>query len=172
MARVGRRRRETKVPIKGSRSLILGMNGKRANADDVRHLKRTPKCIEQQPRSQATPLCLGMNRKTGKHQQRNWMARHALDDALGGVGMANLAGDHRIKSDHLTVVQRNIGLRRIRLLRLQSVPYQEAIKLGLSAREILDRMAALQLLNAERASHGRLLASNTDGSLNKRSKRG
>ena len=57
------------------------------------------------------------------------MARHALHDPLWRVGVLNLAGDERIKAENFAIAERNIGLRRICLLRLQCVASEKAVKL-------------------------------------------
>ena len=59
-----------------------------------------------------------MNREPCQYQQRNRVARHAFDDALGGIGMANLASNHRIEPEHLVATEGDVSLRRIGLLSL------------------------------------------------------
>ena len=85
--------------------------------------------------------------------------------------MFDVAGDERIKSDDFRAVQRNVGLRGIRLLSLKRVTNKEAIKLRLTAGERLHGMLALELLDSEpRRPHGSAL-SNTEGSRKSRSSR-
>lgn len=61
------RRRETKVAVESDGLFVLGMNGERANADQVRNLKRAPERIEQKSSPKAVALCVGMNGNARKH---------------------------------------------------------------------------------------------------------
>ena len=108
-------------------------------------LERAPERIEQQPRANAAPLRLGVNRKARQHQQRDRMARHALDDALRRVRMMNLARDDRVEADNLAAGHRDVGLRRICLLGAQRMTDEKAMKLRLSAGELLDGVGAIEL---------------------------
>lgn len=172
MPRVGWRRREAEVPVERDGLVVLGMNGERAHADHVGDLERAPQRIEEQPRANAAALCLGMDGEAGEHQQRNRMAGHALDDALGSLRVLNLAGDDRVEADDLLAAHGDVGLRRIGLLGLQRVTREEAIKLRLSAGKLLDVVCPMQFFDMKRRRHGSLLASNTEGSRNSRSRRG
>ncbi|HEY1803718.1 MAG TPA: hypothetical protein VGG45_04490 [Terracidiphilus sp.] len=131
------------MSIESGRLLVLGMNGKRADSDEIGNLKRSSQRIEQQAGSKSTALRFCMNGQPGKDQQRDRMARHAPYDALGGIGMSNLAGNHAVEAENLTAVDGDVGLRRICLLRLQRVPYQKTVKLRLSAAKCVDDMDAL-----------------------------
>jgi hypothetical protein len=171
MPRVGRRRREAKVPVERNGPVVLCVNGERAYADDIRDLERAPERVEQQPGTDASALCAGVDGETREHQQRDRMAGHALDDALGSLRVLNLAGNDRVETGDLGAAHRDVGLRRIRLLGLQGMTYQEAIKLRLSAGELLDVVRAMQFFYMKRMLHGSLAGSNTEGSRNNRSRR-
>jgi hypothetical protein len=171
MPRVRRRRREAKVSVESGGLLILRMNGERTNADQIRYLKRASEHVEQQSGAEASALRLGMNGKTREYQQRDRVTRHAFDDTLWGVSVSNLTRDHCIEADDLTVTNGNIGLRRVGLLRLHRMPDQKSIEFRLAAGECFDDVRGLQFLNAEEIRHDQLFGSNTEGSLNKRSRR-
>lgn len=100
MPRIGRRRRETEVPVERDGLLVFGMNRECAHADHVGDLEHAPECIEQQPGTQATPLRHGTDSQAGEHQKRERMAVHALDDALGSLCLLHLAGDDRVEADN------------------------------------------------------------------------
>src|SRR5690349_16851587 len=100
------------------------------------------------------------------------MSWHSFDDALGRVGVLNLARDDRIESHDLLRTHPNICLRRIRLLSAECVPNQKAVELGLPAGDMLDDMSPMEFLDVKRGRHVSLLGSNTDGARNKRSSRG
>ena len=55
MARVGGRWDEPKMMIESDSLLVLGMNGERADADQVGNLKRAPERVEQQSGPKARP---------------------------------------------------------------------------------------------------------------------
>jgi hypothetical protein len=59
----------------------------------------------------------------------------------------NLACDDRVEADDLVAAHGDVGLRRICLLGLQRVTYEEAIKLRLPAGELLDGMVAMQFFD-------------------------
>jgi len=160
------------VPVERGGLVVFGVNGECANANHIGDLKRSSQRVEQQPGTDAAPLRFGMNGKAGQHQQRNRIARHALDDALGGLGVTNLAGDDRIETDNLVTGHGNVGLRRICLLGAQRVADEETIKLGPPASEVLDGVGTIELLDAKQIRHGLLFGSNTDRSPNRRSRRG
>jgi hypothetical protein len=82
------------------------------------------------------------------------MAWHALDDALRGLQVSNLAGDDCVESDNVAITHGNIGLRGVCLLGLQSVAYEEAIKFQLAAVELLNAVSAMQFFDAKRTRHG------------------
>ena len=86
------------------------MNGKRAHTNHVGDLERAPERVEEQAGADATPLRLGMHGEAREYQDRDWMARHAFDDALGGIRVMHLAGDDRIKADELATAYADIGL--------------------------------------------------------------
>ena len=154
---VGRRWRKAEVPIERDGSVVLGVNSKCAHANHVGYLEGSTERVEQQSCTQAAALRLGMNGKAGEYQQRYGMAWHALDDPLGSVRMLNLSGYDRVETENLAVAHGNIGLRRIRLLRLQRMTLQKAIKLRLPAIELLDGMGAMQFLDAKQSRHDSLL---------------
>ena len=52
-----------------------------------------------------------MDGETREHQQRDWVAGHAFDDALGSLRVLNLAGDYRVETDDFIAAHRDIGLR-------------------------------------------------------------
>src|SRR5271163_2481698 len=137
------------MPVEGRRLLIFGVNRERAHAGYISDLQGAAHGIEQQAGAQALALHRRVNRQTGQHQQRNRVTRHPLDDARRRIGMFDVAGDERIKSDDFRAVQRNVGLRGIRLLSLKRVTNKEAIKLRLTAGERLHGMLALELLDSE-----------------------
>ena len=66
--------------------------------------------------------------------------------------MLNFAGDQRMETDNRAVAHGNISLRRVRLLRLQRVPDQKAIKLRLPASE-RSKCGYGKLLDVERSCH-------------------
>ena len=111
MPRVGRRRREAEVPVECCGPVVFGMNGECANADHVGDLECAPERVEQQPRTNATALRLAVHGEAREHEQRNWMAGHPLDHALGSLRVLNLAGNDRIEADYLAVAYGDVGLR-------------------------------------------------------------
>ena len=117
------------------------MNSERPNAHHIRDLQRSPERIQQQAGTNAAALPIGVDGKARQHQKWNWMARHALDHALGGVRMTNFAGDDCIKSNNLRTAQPHVGLGRISLLSLECMPNQKTVKLRLSASEMLDSVS-------------------------------
>lgn len=53
-----------------------------------------------------------MDSKPGQHHQWNRVAWHALDDALGRIGVPDFADDERVKSDYGLSAEADIGERR------------------------------------------------------------
>ena len=141
--RICGRRREAEVPIEGNGAIVLGVHGQRADADYIRDLERAAKRVKQQPGTDASPLRAGVNGQPRKNQQRNRVTRHALNHPLGRVRMPNLAGYDGVETDNLAVADGHVGLRGIRLLGLQRVTNQEAIKLRLPASEMIDNVGAV-----------------------------
>lgn len=56
MPRVGRGRRESKVPIERDGPVVFRMNGECTNADHIGDLERAPERIKQQPGTNAAAL--------------------------------------------------------------------------------------------------------------------
>ena len=171
MPRIARRGRKAEVPIERNGPVVFGVNRKGANTDYVRDLKRAPECIQQQPGTDAAALCVDMNGEAREHQQRDRPTGHSLDDALRSLRVLNLAGDDGVEAGDLIAIHRDIGLRGIRLLGLQGVTYEEAIKLRLPAGELFDVMRAVQFFDMKQRLQGSLLGSNTEGSRNNCSRR-
>ena len=134
------------MSVELDRAVVLGVNCEGAHADDIGHLERATKRVEQQSCTQTAPLRFTMNRKACEHQQRNRMSRHALDDPLGSARMLNLSGYDRIEAENFAVANGNIGLRRIGLLSLQCMTREKTIEFRLPARELLDIVGSIQLL--------------------------
>jgi hypothetical protein len=61
MPRVGRRRREAKMPVERNGLVVLGVNGECAHADHVGNLERAPKRIKQHPGPNAFALRLAVD---------------------------------------------------------------------------------------------------------------
>ncbi len=171
MAGIGRRRRETEMAVEGPGLVILRVNGKRADADDIGNLKSSAKRIEQKSRPNAFSLPSRANREAGQNEQWDRMTRHAFGDTLRRIRVPHLAGDDRIESYNRIAIEPNIGLRRIRLLSLKSVTNEKAVEFRLSAGEWFDGVNARQLFDAKRLRHDFVFGSKTDGSLNRRSRR-
>ena len=76
------------------------------------------------------------------------MAGHPFCDPRGGVFGKYLGDDDRVISNDRRARQRDIGLRRIRLLRLQRVTNEETVERGFAASKIVDGVLAPQLFNA------------------------
>ena len=111
MPRVAWRWHETEVPVESNGPVVLGVDGERAHADHIRYLKRAPQGVEEQTGTDAAALRVDMDGEARKQKQRDRMAGHALDDALGSLRMLNLAGNYRVEADDLIAAKRNIGLR-------------------------------------------------------------
>jgi len=107
---VGRRWREAEVPVERDGALVLGVNGQRAHADHVGDVQCAAERIKQEPGTDAMALGFDMNGETREHQERDRMARHALDDALGSARMRNLAGDNRVEADNFVIAYGDVGL--------------------------------------------------------------
>src|SRR5450756_555065 len=101
MPRVCRRRREAKVSIERDGPFVFGVNGECAHTNHIGDLERAPERIKQQPGTNAAALCVNVDSEAREHQQRNRVARHALDDALGSFRVLNLPGDDRIEAYNL-----------------------------------------------------------------------
>jgi hypothetical protein len=123
-------------------AVILGVYGERSHADHIGNLKRASERIQKEASTDAPTLHLGMNGKSREHEQRDRVARHSLRDARWRVSMENLAGNDRMVADDITVSHRDVGLRRVCLLRLQRVSNEKAIELGLPASEPFDGVRA------------------------------
>ena len=131
------------MPVERNCLIVFRMDRERSHPDHIRDLQRSPQCIEQQPGTYAAALPIGMNSETREHQQWNWMARHSLDDSLGGIAVTDFAGDDRIKPHDLLSAQPDVCLGRVCLLGLKRMPNQEPVELRLPAREILDGVSAV-----------------------------
>ena len=110
MPLIRRGRYEAKVAIERDGSVVLGVNGERADSDHIGDLKRAPKRIEKQSGTDALALCLGIDCQAREHQERDGMAGHALYDPLWSLRMLNLAGNNRVEADDLVVARSNISL--------------------------------------------------------------
>ena len=53
--------------------VVLGMNGERTYADHICNVERASKRIEQETRTDSAALCVRVDGKARKYQQRNWV---------------------------------------------------------------------------------------------------
>ena len=110
MPRVGRRRREAKVPVEPDGLVVLGVNGKCAHADHVGDLERAPERVKQQTGTNVVALRLAVDGKASEYEKRDRMAGHALHDAFGSFRVLNLSGDDGVEADNLIVADGDIRL--------------------------------------------------------------
>ena len=106
MPRIGWRWRKAEMLIEGDSAVVLGMNGKCANADDIGNLKRATKRIEQKPATNSASLHVRADREPSENEQWNGMARHSLYDALWRLGVLHFARDHRVEPNDLVTAKR------------------------------------------------------------------
>lgn len=97
------------MPVDGCRAVVLGVDSKRTHADEIRHLQCTAEGIEQQPRAETSALPVAMDREAREHEERYGMARHAFDDAIGRLGVLDLACDDCIEPDNRPPRHADIG---------------------------------------------------------------
>ena len=132
MPTVGDRRFKSEVLVKRGGGIILGMNGKRSNSDDIGNLKRALQGVQEQPRSNATALPVVVHGEARQNEQRNRMTRHAFGNPLRRIAVTDLTGHNRIESNDLLTAQSDVGLRRIHLLRLQGMANEKTVQLDLT----------------------------------------
>ena len=111
MPRVGRRRREAKVPVERNSPVVFGVNRERAHADHIRDLERAPGRVKQQSGTDAAALRVDVDGEAREHQQWDRVAGHALDDSLGGLRVLNFARDDRVETHDFIAAHRDISLR-------------------------------------------------------------
>jgi hypothetical protein len=87
------------------------VNRERRHPDHLHHLERAPERVKQQ--AGADPAALGVDVHGGarEHQERDSVASHSLDAALGSLRVLSFAGDDRVETGDLIAVHRDIGLR-------------------------------------------------------------
>lgn len=145
------------------------MHGEGSHAGDVGDLERSSERVEEEAADLAV-LPIAVNGETSQDQKRDRVSRHAFRDAFRCTVVTHFTDHARVEADHSVAVERHIGPRCVRLLSLQGVAGEKAIEVRLPASETVNGMAPPQRFDAERLGH--CFGVKTDGSLNRRSRRG
>ena len=148
VSRIGRRSGKSEMLVEGRGCFVFCVDRQCANADNVRDLKRPAHGVEEKARAQPPSLHTGMNGEPREHEQRNRMARHAFRNPRGRCFGDCFRGDDRVIPDDRRVCERDIGLRRMRLLGLQRVADEEPVECRFAASEIFNGVFAPQLFDA------------------------
>ena len=121
------RRYEAKARVERCSRVAFGVNSKRTHAGKFRDLERTLHGMTQEACSDAAAVPFPRHCKTSENDKRNGMPREALRYTLRSLQVHDMASDERMITDDSAVVQRDIGARRICLLRLKSVDDEKTV---------------------------------------------
>ncbi len=91
------------MSIEPRRRIIFGMNGKRADPDNIGSLQGASQGIQQQAGPDAAPLPFAVHGKPRRHEKRYGITRHAFDNANGCVNMTNLTRHNRVEPNNRLV---------------------------------------------------------------------
>jgi len=143
MSAIGGRRHESEVQIKRCGGIVFRMNGKRTHPDNIGNLQRAPQSVQKQTGTDTSTLPIAMDGQARQNEQRYRMTRHPFDNALRCVGVPSLARDNRVVSDNRIATCPDIGLRRVRLLRLQRTTNEESVQFRLAAGEFFNCVSSI-----------------------------
>jgi len=107
--------------VEGARGVVLGMHHERADAGDIRRLHCSEHGVFQQSRAKSLALPIDSDGKPRQQHDRNRMAGETFFEPIGSVVERNLPDRECVESNHLFIVERDIGSRCAGLLVLPRV---------------------------------------------------
>ncbi len=130
--------------------IVLGMNGKGADASNLRGLKSAQHGVFQKSGSKSLALPSCSNRKTSKQHNGNRMTGKPFGQSLGSIVVLNLPDHESVVASNLAVRKSYVGLRSTGLLVLKSKTNQEPIEWLTSTVECFNHVPAVKLFNPDR----------------------